>query len=184
MKKLGIIAVLAVFGTSAFAATLGVPWFVDNAQKATKIPQTKFIGTSRGSVTGIVTLKSNVGTPLECSITYYDAAGTDLGPAFPNNTFTIAANSSVAFRPGIYDPSGASGLPGAEGGGQEGAQGGLVPDSSQTNGSMVVSWVGGSSDVQGQVAYFQTSIHPNDTPSTADPRLVTYSYAHLLPPGI
>lgn len=186
MKKLGIIAVLAVVGASfAFAATLGVPWYVDNAGIASKIPQTKFIGSSRGAVTGLVTLKSNRTDTLECSITYYNANGDDLGPAFPGNTFSIAPLSALAFRPGVYDPSNGSGLPGAAVGGQEGTQGALVPDNpAGNNGSLVISWVGDTTDVQGQVAWFQSSIHPNETAGNTDPRILTFSYAHLLPPGV
>ena len=182
MKKLGIFAVLAVFGVGAFAASVGVPWYVDNASIGARIPQKNFIGTKRGVVTGIVSLKSNRTDTLECSITYYNSAGADLGPAYPNNTFTIAPLSALAFRPNAVDP-------GSSPGGQEGPQGVLVPDNPAgttlgQNGSLVISWVGGDKDVQGQVAYYQTSIHPNDSPTAADPRLLTYSYAHLLPPGV
>ena len=186
MKKLGIIAVLAVVGAgAAFAATLGVPWYVDNAGVASKIPQTQYIGNSRGAVTGVVTLKSNRTDTLECSITYYDANGNDLGPAFPNNTFSILPLSSLAFRPGVYDPSAGSGLPGGAVGGQEGAQGAVVPDNpSGNNGSLVISWVGDPTDIQGQVAWFQSSIHPNESTGNSDPRILTFSYAHLLPPGV
>ena len=181
MKKLGIIAILAVVGIgsgAAFAASLGVPWFVDNADVATRIPQTKWIGTSkRGVVTGLVTLKNNTNATIVCRIKYFAPDGTDLGPGDtdPAGTFAIAPLSALAFRPGKNDPATVPG-------GQEGTQAVLVPDSPQTNGSMVISWSGGASDIQGQVAYYQSSAHPNDV-GGADPRIVTFSYAHLLPPG-
>ena len=169
MKKLTIIAVVVAMGvTAGFASSLKVPWFVDNAPVADGIP-----GTS-GRVTGLITLSSNRSDTLVCAITYYNQAGDNLGPAAPDNTFTIAPMSSLAFRPVQYDPDANSG---GVAGGQEGAQGVAVPDrprdvDTKKNGGCVVEWVGGPSDVQGQVAYYQS-----------DAGGQTMSYAHLLPPG-
>lgn len=187
MKKLGIIAALVVGANVALAASLGVPWYVDTADVATGIPQSNWLSNTNkgGVVTGLVTLKSNVATTLVCSITYYSADGVDLGPAAPDNTFEIAPLSALAFRPVANDPSVAAG---GIAGGQEGAQGVLVPDrprdvDTKKNGSIVISWAGDPTDVQGQVAYFGTSRHP-DQFGVASPDLVTYSYAHLLPPSV
>jgi len=172
MKKLGVFAVMMALGAStAFAAgSLSIPWFVDNAPAANKVP-----GIAAG-VTGIITLKNNTPDTLTLSIAYYNATGTALGPNAPNNTFTIAGNSSAAFRPNKVDP-------GTTPGGQEGAQGVLIPDRPNTdgkdNGAAVVSWTDGdSSAVQGIVTYFQTTIDP----ARGDYNVVSYGY--LLPKGV
>ena len=170
MKKLTIIAVVLAMGvTVGFASSLKVPWFVDNAPEAAGIPSS-----TPDRVTGLITLSSNRTDVLVCSITYYNADGSNLGPAAPNNTFTIDPLSSLAFRPVQNDPDATAG---GIAGGQEGAQGVLVPDrprdvDTKKNGSCVVEWVGDGTDVQGQVAYFQTASGG-----------LTMSYAHLLPPG-
>ncbi|MCX8063885.1 MAG: hypothetical protein N3G21_01775 [Candidatus Hydrogenedentes bacterium] len=79
-------------------------------------------------------------------------------------------------------------------GGQEGSQAVKVPDrprspdantpiawagvvDTATNGSAVISWVGGPQDVQGANTNFITVFEPNGS-------RVTLSYGHLLPPGI
>jgi len=176
MKKLGIIALTMAVGSGmAFAASLSVPWFVDNAPVANGIP-----GQSKG-VTGLITLKSNRTDTITCSIAYFAPDGTALGPsAAEGNTFTIAPLSALAFRPVAFDPA-------TTPGGQEEAQGLAVPDrpmvpdsSGKTgkNGSITIEWAGDPTDVQGQVAYFQTTTDPN----TGAP--LTFSYSHLLPPGL
>ena len=170
MKKLAITACAAVLSAGvAFASSLSVPWFVDSAPVANKVP-----GLAAG-VTGIVTLKNNTPDTMTLQISYFAANGTALGPDAPNNTFTIVGNSSAAFRPNKVDP-------GTTAGGQEGAQGVLIPDRPTTdgrdNGAAVVTWTGGPSDIQGMVTYFQTTIDP------ARGDYNTISYAYLLPPGI
>ena len=113
MKKLGLIAMVAVFGASmAFAASLAVPWFVDGAPAKAKIPPS--VG-----VTSIVYLKSNVTDTLTLSIEYYNQAGAFLGPVAPDNTFTIAPSSALAFRPVVVDPD-TTVLPDGSGGWIEG----------------------------------------------------------------
>lgn len=173
MKKLGIIALTMAVGSGiAFAASISVPWFVDNAPAANGIP-----GKSKG-VTGIVTLKSNRTDVVTCSIAYFAPDGEALGPsASEGNTFTIQPLSALAFRPGIADPA-------TVGGGQEQEQGILVPDrpfrdaNDRANGSITIEWAGNPTDIQGQVSYFQTTADQN----TGAP--LTLSYSHLLPPGL
>ncbi|MCF6284319.1 MAG: hypothetical protein L3K26_03925 [Candidatus Hydrogenedentes bacterium] len=192
MKKLGILAATLCVGTTvAFASTLNIPWFVDNAPIANKIP-----GVAKG-VTGIVTLKSNRDIDLTCEIFYFTQSGISIGPggnlsiADPNNTFTLPARASLAFRPSVLDPDTAPG-------GQESPAGVLVPDRPATgignlpdgspgsgandgkqNGSITIRWTGAPEDVQGTFAYYQTFI-----PASGDTRFqTTMSYAHLLPPG-
>jgi hypothetical protein len=183
MKKLGVFAVLMAMGAGvAFAATISVPWFVDNAPEANKLP-----GVAQGT-TGIVTLKNNTNATLTLTIRYFSQDGLDLGPEAPDNTFTIVANSSLAFRPVRTDPDAVTidprtGQLPTVGGGMEGGQGVLVPNrpldqDDKFNGALTVSWTGDPTDIQGQVAYFQTVIDP------ARGGYVTLSYAHLLPPGI
>ncbi len=197
MKKLTFAAVVLMAGaTIAFASSLGVPWFVDNAAERNDIP-----GVNPG-VTGLIYLKSNVDTPLVCSILYFNQAGAELGPFPPNNTFAIAPKSALAFRPVQTDPDQTAQYPPWDsragtiptlGGGQEGGQGVLVPNrprsadattpipgttviDSKKNGSCQISWPGGPTDVQGFQAYFQTA-------KDAVGATVTMSYGHLLPPG-
>lgn len=169
MKKLGILALTAVFCASVYASSLAVPWFVDNA------PAGNFVPGKANGVTGVIILKSNRTDTLTCSIAYFSAEGQELGPFAPDNTFEIAPLSSLSFRPVENDPSSTPG-------GQEGAAAVLVPDrprnvDTKKNGSATISWVGGPSDVQGLVTYFQTSTAPSDNSA------VTFSYGSVLPPG-
>lgn len=128
MKKLTIATILMVVGAAiAFGSSLGVPWFADNAPERNEIP-----GISTG-YTALVTLKSNVAHTLTCTILYFNQGGVALGPWAPNNTFTIAPQSSLAFRPVATDPDGGTidprtgEFPTAFGG-QEGNQAVLVPN--------------------------------------------------------
>ncbi|MBI3118268.1 MAG: hypothetical protein HYZ00_06265 [Candidatus Hydrogenedentes bacterium] len=205
MKKYAIAAVVMMLGASlAFAASLNVPLFVDNAGIAEFVPNITGAG-----VTGVVTLKNNKSTDIECAIQYYNLAGDLLGPFGADSTFEIRANSSLAFRPVAEDPAkGITGPTGVVGqnGGQEGAQGVLVPDRPRSvdsttpipgagvidtakNGSIVITWVGDDTDVQGTAGYFQTT-HSRETAATSDTgadttdQVVTFSYTHLLPPGV
>ena len=189
MKKIGVLAAALAGTTVAFASSLSVPWFVDNAPVANDIP-----GVVSG-VTGIVYLKSNVGYNLNCSIEYFSQTGVPLGPANnstladQNNSIVIPPFSSVAFRPARRDPDSTPG-------GQESATATLVPDRPRTgvnsaratvgqandgkyNGSLTISWTGDPTDVQGTFVYYQTFI-----PASGDARFpTTMSYGHLLPPG-
>ncbi|MBX3179495.1 MAG: hypothetical protein KF886_19235 [Candidatus Hydrogenedentes bacterium] len=191
MRKLGVLALMLVVGTSlAFAGSISIPWFVDNAPVANFIP-----GVSSG-VTGIVYLKSNVGTPLTCEIEYFSQSGVPLGPANnatladTSNSFTIPPFAAVAFRPATHDPD-------TTPGGQESTLAITVPDRPATgvnsvlaqpgqdndgkrNGSITISWTGDPTDVQGTFVYYQTFIPPS-----GDSRFpTTMSYGHLLPSGL
>lgn len=169
MKKLGILALTAVFCASVYASSLAIPWFSDNAPAANKIP-----GVNNGT-TALIILKNNRTDSVECSIAYYSAEGLSLGPNAPDNTFSIDPLASISFRPCIADPSSTPG-------GQESNAAVAVPDRPQDvdtkkNGSATISWVGGDSDVQGMVTFFQTSTAPSDNSA------VTFSYGSVLPPG-
>ena len=172
MKKFLMIALMIAVGVSfAFASSLKVPWFVDSAAPASGNPPA-------AKVLGLVTLTSNSDEVVVAEINYFNAGGTNVGfvsrnPDNSSNTFTIAALSSVAFRPVQIDP-------GTEGG-QEGPQGVLIADRNTSdgkfNGSCVIKWVGGSGLVQGQVVYVKTSGNTNGQQEVV-------SYAHLLPTGV
>lgn len=196
MKKYFIGAIALVLTASfAFGSSVGIPLFVDNAPRFAGVPSS-----TPNKVTGLITLKSNVATPLTLSITYYNLEGDLLGPFGAAKTFSLAPFSSLAFRPVQEDPAlGITGPTGVVGqnGGQEGSQGVLVPDrpispdsstpipgtsppliDTKKNGSCVIEWAGGGdTDVQGQVSYLQTSLDGGGN-------TVTFSYSHLLPPGI
>lgn len=164
MKKMTMVMVaMAMVAGIAFASSISIPWFVDNAAPNTGWPP------SAGNTT-LIYLKSNVEDVLECEITYFSEDGVNLGPEYPNNTFTISPLSAVSFRPVVEDPNGT--VEGGATNGLEGAQGVAVPDrprevDTKKNGSAMISWVGGPNDLQGMVATTSQAL----------------SYAHLLPPG-
>lgn len=164
MKKLSLVVVALLIGAGiAYASSISIPWFVDQADAGAGWPPVD-------RTTTLIYLKSNVDEVVTCEITYFSEDGVNLGPEFPANTFTINPKSAVAFRPVVADPIGT--LPGGTTLGLEGAQGLAVPDrprdvDAKKNGSASISWVGGPNDVQGMVATTSKAL----------------SYAHLLPPG-
>lgn len=171
MKKLGIVVAIAMIGASfAVASSLAIPWFMDAKVTAVGFPA------DSGVPICLIYLKNNVLNDPEwpdgmvAEIRYFDEDGNDLGPEYPDNTFIIPPGASVAFRPGAVDPN-------TEAGGQEGAVAVLIPTrprpdwSPAGNGSIVISWQGGPTDIQGMVA------------QTGTGKGGPYSYAHLLPPG-
>ena len=174
MKKALVVMMALTVGGLAFASTLSVPWFVDTAPAAAKFPPRV------NGVTGIVFLHNNTVTPKLCSIEYFTQTGTGIGPESPDNTFIIAPQASLAFRPVASDPD-------SVGGGQEAVDAGwLVPDrpmgttggnDNKANGSLVITWLGENTDVQGVYIMNQYVVQPD----SAAGKLV--SYAHLLPPG-
>ena len=193
MKKLAILGLVLAVGTGvAFASSIGVPWFVDNQAENAGNP-----ATSSGT-TGIITLKNMTDTQKTLEIAYYNAAGEFLGPLAPNNTFTVDAFSSLAFRPvatdpgkGVVDPR--DSLAETLGGGTEGGQGVLVPNrprspdastpvyvggpiDSKKNGSAVISWTGGPGDINGMTSSFNMLIEGSAK--------TTMSFGHLLPAGV
>lgn len=206
MKKLGILAIaLSVSATVAYASSLAIPWFEDNAAP----------GNDPGNINGIVGivyLKSNVENQLTLTIEYFNEGGQSLGPQAPFNTFTIEAKSSLYFRPARIDPNPdvtaadnvfiRDNITGQQvqvtgvAGGQEGFQGVRVPDrprsadastpivghpdgliDTRNNGSITISWVGGPGDVQGAYSRLRTKTLGNG-------QVLQQSYGHLLPPGI
>jgi hypothetical protein len=162
MKKVTIALALIVAG-SAFGASLAIPWFVDNAGANSGVPA------ANGGTVGIVFLKNTTDNTITAYISYYNQGGDYLGPNvdpanpansyvdgnFGNgkptgNSFTIAPQSSLAFRPVACDPSvgtlwpswnvkaGQAATAAEAARGQEGAQGVNVPDRPRSaNGAVI-----------------------------------------------
>ena len=178
MKKFIVLTLMLSIAGIAFASSLAVPWFVDNAQAAAGLPPTS------AGVSGIVYLKNNTDAVATCSITYYTQTGGEIGPPAPGNTFVIQPLASLSFRPSTSDPDSVSG-------GQEAVLAGwLVPDrppwgnssslpadpdnDGKKNGSIVIRWLGDDTDVQGTYVWTQA----------AGTALKIVCWGHLLPPGV
>jgi hypothetical protein len=176
MKKLMIIATLVMVGVGfAYASSLSVPWFVD-----TRLVTNAGLPPDVKGVIGLVYLHNNDAAPTTCSVTYYTEDGAAMGPDAPANTFVIAPNATLAFRPVASDPNSA-------GRGQESALALLVPNRPITsatgglaglkgNGSAVIAWMGGSGTIQG--IYTQTQ----NVDGGATGRIL--QFGTLLPPGV
>ncbi len=152
----------------SIANALNVPWYVDSAGAAQKIPP-RDNGTST-----LVYLHNNRAIAVTCTIEYYTQDGIFVGPSAPSNEFQIPANSSIAFRPAINDPSTVVG-------GQEAAVGAAVPNrplgtangnDNKKNGSIVIRWNGRPGDIQGVGSIFANA-----------PDLGPHTNAFLLPSG-
>lgn len=137
MKKVAFLALALsmVLSMQAGAATIGVPWFVDNAPVGSTLPP------AGGKTTTIVYLNNSGTDPLPCAIQYYDANGNALAFAEgQGNTFEIAPKATIAFRP-VADDENTSANPN----GQEVAAGAAVPNrprhvNAAFNGSLVISY--------------------------------------------
>jgi hypothetical protein len=203
MKKYISLAAVMVLGAGmAMANSISVPWFADNAPAASGLIYTGILVDQNAPVDGyvltLVNLKNNTPLTINATIEYYNLDGALLGPFGADATFSIAANSSLSFRPVVEDP--VDGLVGPGGtvgqfGGQERAQGVLVPNRPRSEdfvtpipgtgglvdgartGTAVIRWLGGTpNDIQGSAAVFQTVGHNGN--------VISSSFGHLLPPGI
>ena len=168
-------------GAAAVTAnSICVPWYVDNAGTAVRVPPVD------GKTTSLVYLHNNRDELLACTIEYYTQDGVFVGPASPQNQFTIAANTSIAFRPVADDPATVLG-------GQEAIQGRAVPNrplgtgngnDNKRNGSIVIRWNGAPTDVQGFCAsYGNTAGSAQVTPENPL-GLSPHTLAYLLPLGL
>ena len=181
MKKVLLVALMLGAGV-AFASSLCVPWFVDNALPATGVPP----ATGAGGVMTLVYLHNNLTTDMTCTICYYTASGVNIGPAAPGNTFVVPAGSSVAFRPVRFDPDSVAN-------GQETAVAMVIPDrplgttggnDNKKNGSLAIGWVGAATDLQCMVTLMTVKNHPLDMTNPTGPQgRIAMQYGHLLPPG-
>ncbi|MCX5770225.1 MAG: hypothetical protein NTZ09_08140 [Candidatus Hydrogenedentes bacterium] len=183
MKKVYMLGMMLMVGACfAYAASLSVPWFVDNATPPSKLPPLD------AKVVGLVYLHNNLVEDVTCEIAYYSQIGHFMGPEAPDKTtFEIPALSTVAFRPGKNDPV----IAGS--GGQESPIALLVPNrptvapddvvlegDDKLNGSIVISWTtGGANDVQGIVLQTQNA---DGLVGTNPGRAL--QWGTLLPPGV
>lgn len=140
MKKLALFASVLMLGVlTAGAGTLGVAQFNDGGgQTNTEL----FPPTLQASW---IALKNNTGSTATYTILYYGLDGSNRTPAA--NTFTVAANSTVGWRPVATDTNEIPGIPNATAG--SGA------------GSASILYSGTSTDVSGRVAVFVGGTNPN-----------------------
>jgi hypothetical protein len=140
---------VATSGGAVGACTVAVPWYVDNAGTAQGIPPRDSRNTT------IVYLHNNRPVEKICIIQYFTEGGVPIGPA-TDNQFVIPANASLAFRPVADDPATVPG-------GQEAELGLTVPNrplstengnDNKKNGSIRITWIGATDDVQGMVATY------------------------------
>ena len=174
MKKVLVIALMLGAGL-AYASSLGVPWFVDNAPTGVHPP-------TSAKAEGYIYLHNNHSEALEVTVAYYSAVGDYVGPDY-DNTFIIQPNASLAYRPVQYDTA------------FESAEAILIPDrprytyppsntnhDGKKNGSVVYTWLGDSSYMSG--AYWLCQIGATNASSTDSTEQFVYmGYGHLLPPG-
>ena len=132
MRKIAIISAIAVLGAvSALAASVSVPWFVDNTT-ITNVDQISTLGVRMG----FIALHNNTGSDIECAIVYVDRTGSSVTPTA--NTFTIPGNATWSFRPVQTDA------------GNEGVATAVPNISAGDSGSCSISWTGSATDIQGR----------------------------------
>lgn len=154
MKKIGLIALALTVGAScAYAASIKVPWFIDNAAVGAGIPPTGGDDGFPRTLT-LVSLSNTTATVLECSIAYYDTLGNFIGPDQngSDNTFVIAPNATVQFRPVASDLVDGTTNPN----GQESVAGNSVPNrpAGGKNGSITITYQGDAADMAGIVQFY------------------------------
>ena len=179
MKKVLLVA-LMLGASVAFASSLCVPWFVDNAPVGAGYPPQL-----KGTMT-LVYLHNNTAADITCTIAYFTSSGVSIGPAAPDNTFVVPIASSVGFRPVRYDPS-------TSPGGQESSVAVAIPDrpmgteggnDNKKNGSIKIEWAGANTDIQGMVTMVGVQNMPLDITNPTGPKgTLMNQYGHLLPPG-
>lgn len=180
MKKLSVIAVLVAVGLVggfAFAKSMSVPWFVDNAPAAAYYPPTS------PGLAAMIYLHNTTSSAKECTITYYSQEGVEQALPSGGNTFSIPALATVGFRPVADDPSSVSG-------GQESELARSIPNrptasgsDGKKNGGIVIGWQGNDTDIQGILAQAQyIAASGAYSGKIASPGLVA-TYETLLPPG-
>jgi len=140
MKKLSVFAMATMLvGSVAFAATVQVPWFNDNGGDV--IAGSGGVPSGSTGAASWIRIKNNHTASVTCTITYYDRDGVMIVPT--PNTFGLTAGQVQAWRPGRLDP--------AEG------QGALVPNSTATNGSAVITSDGPANTLMGSVTIIKTT---------------------------
>jgi len=179
MKKVMLVALMMV-ATVAFASSISIPYFVDNAPAGSKFPPNAGANATSLGQTCVVYLHNNQDSVVTCSIDYFNADGTSAPyAAGVSNTFTLPPLATIPFRPVMTDPAGS--LPGGIPGGLEFAEGLLIPNKPNdttspwdNNGSAVVRWVGAKTKVNGVVTMAMFA------PTSSQ----TASYGYLFPDAI
>ena len=170
MKKVLVIALMLGAGL-AYAGSLAVPWFVDNAATGSNPPALN------GTVGGIY-LNNTSTEVLEVTVAYFTATGVPIGP-WTYNTFVISPNASLGYRPvaddSAFESVEARKIPNRP-------LGTLDGNDNKKNGSCTFTWaepVGGG----GLVGSFWASATGTHATSSTDPTPVymLYGYGHLLP---
>ena len=175
MKKVLVIALMLGTGL-AYASSLGVPWFVDNAPTGIHPPKA-------AKVEGYIYVHNNHTEALNVTIAYYTMEGAYIGPDGPDNTFDIQPNASIAFRPvqddSIYEANAARAIPNRP---RFTYPPSNTDNDLKKNGSCVFTWLGDSSFITG--AYWMCQIGTSVVSATDPTEVYKYiGYGHLLPSG-
>lgn len=147
MKKLfASVALMAVAGI-AFGAALRVPFFLDNGSTAPAPLAQPATGAA-----GFIGVFNTGSTALELSVVYFDATNVNRTPV--NNTFLLASNQGVSWRPGAADSAaeGASIVPNMTGFNNIDGGTTATPFTPPLAGSATISWVGGPELLVGRYA--------------------------------
>ena len=115
MRKFTVLFTAVVLGTvAAFAGVISVPQFSDGGGST----NSSFFPTANSAT--FIAMKNNTSTTQTYTVLYYSLVGVNRTPTA--NTFTIAGNASVSWRPVADDPN-------------EGVLGQAVPNATGTGGS-------------------------------------------------
>lgn len=131
MKRAAAIALVLLMGTgAALAASLNVPFFLDNAATGQGFPH----------ATGImffVAIKNTTGAPIVVTVNYFDPNGNAINDAGRTTQYLIGGQG-VSFRPRFDDPSV-----------EPPVVAGLRRATSNA-GSVTITWTGATTDIQGR----------------------------------
>ena len=153
MKKLVVVAAILALGGVAFAQSLNVPWFLDRGANDAAYPPVAL-------EKSFITVKNTTSSDITVTVAYTLPDGSDNNGWTETdlNTFVLAADASIAWRPAGNEV------------GTEGADGVLVPNCDPANpkGACELTWGGVATDIQGRVIEVQ----------------LNKMYGYLLPPGL
>ena len=168
MKKVLVVALMLGAGL-AYASSLGVPWFVDNAPTGANPSLTT------GDL-GIIFLHNNHTEQIEVTVAYYTAVGAFIGPVTAN-TFLIEPQASLGYRPVKDDASSESAAARAI---PNRPRTTTPPNDNKKNGSCVFTWLGPGSYISGMYS-IQRALTRDRGPGDTTSIYKLVGYAHLLP---
>lgn len=134
MKKVAIICSVVMLGAlTALAGTISVPQFNDGGGDTT---DAAFFPPSNSAT--FISLHNNTSVAQEYTIVYFSGTGAPRTPA--NNTFSIAGNASLGWRPVATDTNegAGNGVPNASGAGGNGSATILYTDTIDPSGRVFV----------------------------------------------